>query len=222
MDDKILIRKRILYAAVIIAIIALYFFSETARSKITEIFLVFTSSSVESISGYLRNAGFSRISTSILLSIFQMLVFPFRYREMIFAHSRVYPSMAGFILCYIGRMAGTLLCFDIAQTFLSGIVKRFTGKVSLFFKEEQWERKMSFAIKILPINDSFGAFLAGGLGLQFKNYGIISGIWTAVVTWVYFIKNGYFSYGFERLLFYSRIILFAAIVLMIYRKYKKK
>lgn len=134
MDDKILIRKRILYAAVIIAIIALYFFSETARSKITEIFLVFTSSSVESISGYLRNAGFSRISTSILLSIFQMLVFPFRYREMIFAHSRVYPSMAGFILCYIGRMAGTLLCFDIAQTFLSGIVKRFTGKVSLFSK----------------------------------------------------------------------------------------
>lgn len=185
----------------------LYFSVESFPSKVTELFLVFSSNSVESISGLINSTGKMKGSAALILTAFQMIVFPFDSAEMIFAHRKIFSGWEGYFISVLGRVIGSMICYDLGYTFFFGIINRIREKCDSIIDENKSRKdyKRALFLRILPINYSFSSYLSGGAGIRLKEYIIVSTGWAGVVTGFYFLKSGYFSYSTEQIVFLIRL-----------------
>ena len=97
----------------------------------SEIIMLFTSKSSESIIGYLNSYNNISPAVSIALMIFQALIFPFKYEIMIFANMKVFGESMGLVLSLVGRIIGAYICFDIGKTLLSNRIELIIRKLNI-------------------------------------------------------------------------------------------
>lgn len=215
-------RRRSLYVAVLMTAELLYFTNETFHSKTTELVLVFSSNSVESISGFINNSGSLKAVLSVVLTVFQMVVFPFDTKEMIFAYRKVFPGWGGYILSVLGRVLGALFCYDLGRCFLSSLFQRIKSLLPLKFSG-RWKRGIAPALllRIAPLNGSLASYISGGAGVLFREYLLLSLLWSGILTGAYFLQGGYFSHSTERILTVLRIASTGVIFLYFSKKRRR-
>lgn len=201
--------KKKIYIIALLSLIVLCFLSESFRSISSGIALLFTSKSSELIVGYLNSNNTIKPIVSIGLMVLQAIIIPFKYEIMIFANIKVFGLIKGFVLSTIGRIIGAYICFDIGKVFLSKRLDLLIKKVDRnnLMDLLRDSNLVHILIRLIPLNFDLMSYIAGILGLNLKKYMINSTIWIILTTVIYSIKMGYFSYSYELVAIWVRLIL---------------
>ena len=216
--------KRYIYLIISLSIAALYITYEPFKSSSSEILILFTSRSSESIIGYLNSFNGMRPVVSIGLMILQALIFPFKYEIMIFANARAFGELAGLCLSLIGRILGAYICYDIGESLMSNRMVLFIRKLNVGGMITNYMRTSSWVhifIRLLPLNFDLISYLAGIMQLDSKKYMLNSIVWISLTTLVYSVKKGYFNHSYEMGIGYLRLILSIVVIVIIVKKYNE-
>lgn len=154
----------ILLAALTLCILA-YFKIPVVRSKLGQVFMLFSSMSAESVAGYMRSYGMYAAAVSFLLMIFQAVAAPLPAFLIIFANAAVFGWWKGAILSWTGAMAGALLCFHIARLAGRDVMQKLTLKLNMDSIDIYFERYGKHTIlicRLLPfVPFDFVSYAAG-------------------------------------------------------------
>lgn len=224
MDRIRKINKRSIYLVALLLTVVLYMVYEPFKILSSEIIMLFTSKSSESIIGYLNSYNNISPAVSIALMIFQALIFPFKYEIMIFANMKVFGELMGLVLSLVGRIIGAYICFDIGKTLLSKKVELFTKKFNVNDTTISYIKNSDLAnivIRMIPLNFDLISYFAGIIQLNFKKYMYNSTVWIILTTLSYSIKKGYYSYSYEIRTIFTRLILSILVFIITGKKYKK-
>ena len=123
--------KKKIYLIILLSLSVLYIAYEPFKTISSEVVILFTSQSSESIIGYLNAYDIIKPAVSIALMVFQALIFPFKYEIMIFANIKVFGELMGLVLSLVGRIIGAYICFDIGKTLLSNRIELIIKKLNI-------------------------------------------------------------------------------------------
>lgn len=213
-----------IYLIVLLFVVIFYIVSEPFKSFSSEIIMLFTSMSSESITGYLNSYDIVRPLVSIALMIFQALIFPFKYEIVIFANIKVFGELMGFVLSFVGRIIGAYICYDLGRSLLSKRIELITKRVDIKGNRSNYIKNsvlVNILIRILPLNFNLISYFAGIMQLNSKKYMINSIIWATLTTLVYSIKKGYYSHSYEMRMILIRLILSILVFVIIAKRYHK-
>ena len=216
--------KSYIYLIGLLSVVVFYIVSEPFKSFSSEIIMLFTSKSPESIIGYLNSYDIIKPAVSIALMLLQGLIFPFKYEIMIFANIKVFGELMGLVLSLVGRIIGAYICFDIGKTLLSNRIELIIKKLNIREITTDYMRNSGLVhvfIRILPVNFDLISYIAGMIQLDSKKYMLNSVIWITLTTVTYSIKKGYFSYNYEMGTTFIRFILSIVVITIIAKKHYK-
>ncbi|WP_313755867.1 VTT domain-containing protein [Tissierella sp.] len=226
MKSVIRINKKYLYLSILLLTVLLYIAYKPFKSIISEIALLFTSNSSESIVGYLNSYDIIRPIVSIGLMILQALIIPFKYEIMIFANIKVFGALIGIILSLIGRIIGAYVCFDIGKTLISNGINLLMKKINInndiIINDIRNSSLVHIFVRILPLNFDLISYIMGILQLDLKKYMINSIIWITITTIAYSLKKGYYSYSYEIGIIFIRLALSVVVFAIATKKHYKK
>lgn len=213
--------KCYIYLVIFLTIAVFYITYEPFKAFSSEVVMLFTSNSVESIIGYLNSYYYIRPVVSIALMLLQALIFPFKYEIMIFANIKVFGGLIGLCLSLIGRIIGAYISYDIGKALLSNKIDLIINKFNISEAITNYMRNNDLAhllLRILPLNFDLVSYIAGILQLDPKKYMLNSIVWIIFTTVLYSIKKGYYNYSYEMGMIYLRLILSILAFIIIMRK----
>jgi len=216
--------KIYIYLIGLLSVVVFYVVSEPFKSFSSEIIMLFTSKSSDSIIGYLNSYDIIRPAVSIALMLLQALIFPFKYEIMVFANIKVFGELIGLGLSLIGRIIGAYFCYDIGKTLLSNRIELIIKKLNKGEIITDFIRSSGLIhvfIRMLPLNFDLISYIAGIIQLDSKKYMVNSIVWIILTTVPYSIKKGYFSYSYEMRTTFIRLILSILVFVVVSRKYYK-
>ena len=216
--------KKKIYLIILLSLSVLYIAYEPFKTISSEVVILFTSQSSESIIGYLNAYDIIKPAVSIALMVFQALIFPFKYEIMIFANIKVFGELMGLVLSLVGRIIGAYICFDIGKTLLSNRIELIIKKLNIREITTDYMRNSGLVhvfIRILPVNFDLISYIAGIMQLDSKKYMLNSVIWITLTTVTYSVKKGYFSYNYEMGMTFIRFILSILVIAIIVKKHYK-
>lgn len=147
--------------------------------------------------------------------IFQSIIIPFEYEEMIFANASVFGKGLGFVLSFTGKMIGTIILLKIGELFSKKII-RFKG-----FDKFKDRKYICLLLRLIPINFDFMSLVMGLLLLDFKKSLLYSTIFIFVPSLVYSFTETYLDYSVELGVIGIRVISLIAIFFISFIKDKK-
>ncbi len=224
--------KKIRYIClgIIVAIILAYFFIPVVNSKVNDIFILFSSMSVESVAGYIRSFGIYAVIVSFLLMVFQSVAAPLPAFLITFANAAIFGWWQGAILSWTSSMAGAALCFFIARILGREGVEKLTSKLAMNSVEgffEKYGKHTILICRLLPfISFDFVSYAAGLTSMGFVSFLIATGIGQLPATVVYSYVGGMLTGGAQMvvtallLLFALSIIIF--VVKQMFNEKQKK
>lgn len=192
--------KRLAYGFILLLSVGLYMLVPSFRSFGSEILLLFTSNSTETIAGYIKTAGKLKVIASLALMSLQGILFPFGYEPFLFANIKVFGSVLGLVLSLLGRFLGAFIAFDMDKTFFASLFAKGFKRLSMGEEQLIYLRNNPFLaqlIRIIPWNFGAMSYLAGMLQINVRKYLVHSLVWILLTTVPYVIKGGYFTYQTE-------------------------
>lgn len=203
---------RILLLAVIALGIISYFKIPIVRSKLSQVFMLFSSMSVESVIGYIRSYGVYAAAISFLLMIFQSVAAPLPAFLITFANAAVFGWWKGAVLSWTSAMAGALLCFYIARIAGRDAVEKLTSKLAMDSIDTYFERYGKHTIlicRLLPfISFDFVSYAAGLTAIGTVPFLFATGIGQLPATIVYSYVGGMLT-GSVKTVVTALLIIFA-------------
>lgn len=220
-------KARIIVLVVLVLAVIAYFAIPAVNSKINQIFMIFSSASVETIMGYIRSFGVWAVLVSFLLMMFQSLIAPLPAFLLTFANAAVFGWWQGAIISWTSSMAGAALCFFIARVLGRDVVEKITGKgaiktVDVFF--ERYGKNTILICRLLPfVSFDFVSYAAGLTGMGFWGFFLATGVGQLPATLVYSYVGGMLTGG-TRTFVYALMIIFslAALAFLIKKVYKDR
>lgn len=185
---------RVILLAVIILCAGAYFTIPAVRSKAGQIFMLFSSMSVESVVGYIRSYGVYAAVISFFLMVFQSVAAPLPAFLITFANAAVFGWWKGAILSWTSAMAGALLCFQIARIAGRDVVEKLTSRFAMDSIDVYFERYGKHTIlicRLLPfVSFDFVSYAAGLTSMKTIPFLIATGIGQLPATIVYSYVGG--------------------------------
>lgn len=171
-----------------------YIFIPVVNSKVNQIFMLFSSMSVESIIGYIRSFGMWAAVISFFLMVFQSVAAPLPAFLITFANAAVFGWWKGAILSWSSAMAGALLCYAIARIAGRDVVEKLTSKFAMESIDQYFERYGNYTIlicRLLPfVSFDFVSYAAGLTSMNAVPFLIATGIGQLPATIVYSYVGG--------------------------------
>ena len=216
MKNKHRIERIILLAVIALALI-LYFAVPGINAKINQIFMLFSSMSVESIIGYIRSFGAYAVIISFLLMVFQSVAAPLPAFLITFANAAIWGWWKGAILSWSSAMAGALLCFVIARVAGRDAVIKLTSKFAMDSIEQYFERYGKHTIlicRLLPfVSFDFVSYAAGLTAMGVVPFLVATGLGQLPATIVYSYVGGMLT-GSVKMVVTALLLIFALFTLV--------
>lgn len=208
---------RIVLVAVIVLGLISYFAVPAVNSKINQVFMLFSSMSVESIVGYIRSFGVYAVLVSFLLMVFQSVAAPLPAFLITFANAALWGWWKGALLSWTSAMAGALLCFYIARIAGRDAVEKLTSKFAMDSVETYFERYGKHTIlicRLLPfISFDFVSYAAGLTAMGVVPFLIATGLGQLPATLVYSYVGGMLT-GSVKMVVTALLLIFALFALI--------
>ncbi|WP_346940148.1 TVP38/TMEM64 family protein [uncultured Clostridium sp.] len=234
MEKNLIHKKRnlgkILIITIIVALVLAYFFIPTFNSKVKDIFMLFSSMSIESIAEYIRSFGIYAVLVSFLLMVFQSVAAPLPAFLITFANAAIFGWWQGALLSWISSMVGATLCFCIGRILGRDAVEKLTSKYAMASVEgffEKYGKHTILVCRLLPfISFDFISYAAGLTSMGFLAFIVATGIGQLPATVVYSYVGGMLTGG-AQMIVTALLILFSITVLVfmfkqIYNERQKK
>ena len=193
MKNKRRTAQIVLLAVVALAVVS-YFAIPAVNSKINQIFMLFSSMSVDSIVGYIRSFGAYAVLVSFLLMVFQSVAAPLPAFLITFANAALWGWWRGALLSWSSAMVGALLCFYIARIAGRGAVEKLTSKFAMDSMERYFQRygKNTILIcRLLPfVSFDFVSYAAGLTAMGIVPFLVATGVGQLPATIVYSYVGG--------------------------------
>lgn len=173
------IARIILLAALVLCTIS-YFEIPVVRSKLGQVFMLFSFGSVESFAGYIRSFGAYAAAVSFLLMVFQSVAAPLPAHLIMFANAAVFGWWRGAVLSWASLMAGAFLCFQIAKITGRDVVVRIMPGFVLDGIDTYFERYGKHTIllcRLIPfISSDFVSYATGFTSMKVVPFLAVTGI----------------------------------------------
>lgn len=187
-------KQRIILLVIVGVILLSYVFIPVVNSKVNQIFMLFSSMSVESIIGYIRSFGVWAAVISFFLMVFQSVAAPLPAFLITFANAAVFGWWQGAILSWSSAMAGALLCYMIARIAGRDVVEKLTSKFAMESIDQYFERYGNYTIlicRLLPfVSFDFVSYAAGLTSMKAIPFLIATGVGQLPATIVYSYVGG--------------------------------
>lgn len=187
-------KQRIILLVIVGIILLSYVFIPAVNSKVNQIFMLFSSMSVESIIGYIRSFGAWAVVISCFLMVFQSVAAPLPAFLITFANAAVFGWWQGAILSWSSAMAGALLCYMIARIAGRDVVEKLTSKFAMESIDQYFERYGNYTIlicRLLPfVSFDFVSYAAGLTSMKAVPFLIATGVGQLPATIVYSYVGG--------------------------------
>lgn len=185
---------RIVLLVLVLIIGVSYFMVPTVNSKVNQIFMLFSSMSVESIIGYIRSFGVYAVAVSFLLMVFQSVAAPLPAFLITFANAAIWGWWKGALLSWSSAMVGALLCFYIARIAGRDAVEKLTSKFAMDSVENYFEKYGKHTIlicRLLPfVSFDFVSYAAGLTAMDVVPFLVATGVGQLPATIVYSYVGG--------------------------------
>lgn len=205
-------KQRMILAIILLVLILSYFFIPYVNGKVNQVFMLFSSMSVESIAGYIRSFGIWGVIVSFLLMVFQSVAAPLPAFLITFANAAVFGWWQGAILSWSSAMAGAAVCFAIARIAGRDGVEKLTSKFAMASVDKYFERYGRHTIlicRLLPfVSFDFVSYAAGLTSMGFVSFFIATGIGQLPATLVYSYVGGMLT-GSAKTFVTALLIIFA-------------
>lgn len=193
MKNKRRTARIVLLCAVALAVIC-YFAVPAVNSKINQVFMLFSSMSVDSIVGYIRSFGAYAVLISFLLMVFQSVAAPLPAFLITFANAAIWGWWRGALLSWSSAMVGALLCFGIARIAGRDAVEKLTSKFAMDSMENYFKRYGKHTIlicRLLPfVSFDFVSYAAGLTAMGLAPFLVATGVGQLPATVVYSYVGG--------------------------------
>lgn len=208
---------RIILLIIVLVCIAAYLWIPTVHSKISQVFMLFSSMSVESIIGYIRSYGAYAAAISFLLMVFQSVAAPLPAFLITFANAAIFGWWRGAILSWSSAMVGAVVCFVIARIAGRDAVERLTSKLAMESIDVYFERYGKHTIlicRLLPfVSFDFVSYAAGLTSIGIVPFLVATGIGQLPATIVYSYVGGMLT-GSVKMVVTALLIIFALFTLV--------
>lgn len=187
------------------------------NSKVNQIFMLFSSMSVESIIGYIRSFGVYAVVVSFLLMVFQSVAAPLPAFLITFANAAIWGWWKGAVLSWSSAMVGALLCFCIARIAGRDAVEKLTSKFAMDSVENYFEKYGKHTIlicRLLPfVSFDFVSYAAGLTAMDVAPFLIATGVGQLPATIVYSYVGGMLT-GSVKMVVTALLLIFALFALI--------
>lgn len=212
--------QRIILCIILLSFALVYFQIPFVNSKVNQVFMLFSSMSVESMIGYLRSFGMWAVVVSFFLMMFQSVVAPMPTFLVTFANAAVFGWWQGAILSWTSTMVGALLCFAIARIVGRNVVEKVTARFALDSIDKYFERygKQTILIcRFLPfVSFDFVSYGAGLTSMRAIPFLLATGVGQLPTILIYSYTGGMLM-GYEKAVVTALrmiLVLFTGIVLI--------
>lgn len=212
-------KKRIIQLLILVAVVFVvicYFAVPEFKSKISGVFMLFSSMSVEMIVGYIQSYGVYAAVVSFVLMVLSSVIAPLPAFLITFANAAVFGWWQGAILSWSSAMAGAALCFFIARIYGRDAVEKLTSKFAMNNIDDFFERYGKNAVlicRLLPfVSFDFVSYAAGLTSMNFGSFFIATGIGQLPATIVYSYVGGMLT-GSVKTVVTGLLIIFALAIL---------
>lgn len=191
---------------------ALYLFVPEVQSKVNQVVILFSSMSVESVTGYIRSFGVWAVVVSFLLMVFQSIAAPLPAFLITFSNAAVFGWWQGAILSWTSSMVGAVMCFYIARIAGRDAVEKLTSKFAIGSIDEYFERYGKHTIlicRLLPfVSFDYVSYAAGLTSMGLVPFIIATGLGQLPATIVYSYVGGMLT-GSAQIVVTALLIIFA-------------
>lgn len=178
---------------------------------------LFQNLDIESIKAYILSFGFWAPMVSFGLMVFQSVLAPLPAFLITFANAALFGWVYGALLSWSSALAGSIVCFYIAQFLGREVVEKLTSKLALESVDSFFSKHGVYAIliaRLLPfISFDVVSYAAGLTRMRLRPFIIATGIGQLPATLVY-SYIGEMLIGGAKTFVYGLLILFSVTILI--------
>lgn len=210
-------RAKLILLAILLALVAIYFFVPSVNQGINQAIKILTSQGVEGTIDYIRSYGGYAVAISFFLMILQSIISPIPAFLITLANAAIFGPVGGAILSWTSSMAGAALCFVISRVLGRDVVERITGKGMVQQLDDFFKRFGKHAIlvaRLLPfMSFDLVSYAAGLTSMGFLGFIIATGLGQLPATVVYSFVGGSLTGGAQMMMI-GLLVLFAITVII--------
>lgn len=220
-------KAQVILLLLVAAAVVSYFAIPSVNSKINQIFMLFSSMSVDSIIGYIRSFGAYAVLISFLLMVFQSVAAPLPAFLITFANAAIWGWWKGALLSWSSAMVGAVLCFCIARIAGRNAVEKLTSKFAMDSMETyfaQYGKHTILICRLLPfVSFDFVSYAAGLTAMGIVPFLVATGVGQLPATIVYSYVGGMLT-GSVKTVVTALLLIFAlfALVALLKKIYNDK
>lgn len=226
-DSRIKNTINIIFAALLVAVIAAVFLVPEWREYLKQIVAVFSQGDYAKLQEFIASYGPYAAAISFFLMLFQSIAAPLPAFLLAFANSALFGFFKGFILTYVSSLAAASLCFFLARGLGRGAVTKLVGRTGLSEIENFFERHGGASVliaRLLPfISFDIVSYASGLTAMSFWSFLAATAVGELPATLLYCYAGGLMTSGTRKLIYALMIMFaFAALAVLLRRVLKEK
>lgn len=224
------INPKLVLLAVILILLALYFFVPSIHQGINEAVRILSTEGTEGVIRYIRSYGTYAMVISFFLMVLQSILSPIPAFLITLANAAIFGWQLGALLSWTSSMVGAALCFCLARVLGRDVVEKITGKGAVASLDDFFKRYGKHTIliaRLLPfMSFDLISYAAGLTSMTFGSFLIATGLGQLPATIIYSYVGGALTGG-AKMMMTGLLILFALTVFIyvakkVYNERKEK